>query len=331
MKKAYLKILVVIIYITIIAAPNNAKAQDPVNALYFTSPLSLNPALAGSKLKLNNRFALNYRNLLSNGGVSLFKTTALSYERKLTKDNSFNKDYFAVGGLFYSEKMGNGLLTQNFVNFTTSYFNALNDDGTSGVSAGISISYGNRMVDIEKAKTQDMFSSFGFSNPGITMDPGLSNINVNYLYANAGVGYDEKLSEKAQWHFGAAMYRASRPKETKTGESKLDPRYVLESNLTQQLSNSETLEFLGTSQWMSSINFTTVGLKYAKVLDKEYLIEIGLLNRIRDAVMPYLGLGLNNGDNNLKFGLSYEIVTSKVRTIYNAQSTAEFSLIWTLK
>jgi type IX secretion system PorP/SprF family membrane protein len=331
MKKAYLKIVVVIIYITIITIPYNAKAQDPINAQYFTSPLSLNPALAGSKLNLNNRVSLNYRNLLSNGGISLFKTTSLSYERKLTKSDSFNKDYFAIGGMFYSEKMGNGLLTQNFGNFTTSYFNSLNDDGSSGVSAGISVSYGNRMLDIDKAKTQDMFSSFGFSNPGGTMDPSLSNINVSYIYANAGVGYDAKITEKAQWHFGAAMYRASRPKETKLGNSKLDPRYVLESNLTQQLTSTESLEFLGTSQWMSSKNFTTLGVKYAKALDVQHLLEFGVLNRIRDAVIPYVGLGLNNGENNLKFGLSFEIVTSKLRTIYNAQSTAELSFIWTLK
>ncbi|MFM6995353.1 MAG: PorP/SprF family type IX secretion system membrane protein [Sediminibacterium sp.] len=331
MKKAYLKIVVVIICITIIAAPNKAKAQDPVYAQYFTSPLSLNPALAGSKSNLNNRFSLTYRNLLSNGGASLFKTTSLSYERKITKRDSSNRDYFAIGGMFYSEKMGNGLLTQSFGNFTTSYFNALNDDGTTGVSAGISVSYGNRMLDIEKARTQDMFSSFGFSNPGTTIDPSLSNINVSYIYANAGVGYDAKLSEQAQWHFGAAMFRVSKPNETKSGNTKLDPRYVLESNLTQQLSSTESLEFLGTSQWMSAKNFTTVGLKYGKSLDIQHLIEIGVLNRIRDAVIPYVGLGFNNGTNNLKFGLSYEIVTSKVRTIYNAQSTAELSFIWTLK
>ena len=331
MKKAYLKIIVVIIFNSIIASPSKVKAQDPIYAQYFTSPLSLNPALAGYKTTLNNRASLTYRNLLSNGGISLFKTTSFSYERKFAKKDNSNKDYLAIGGLFYSEKMGNGLLTQSFGNFTTSYFNALNDDGTSGVSAGISVSYGNRMLDIEKARTQDMFASFGFSNPGTTMDPSLSNINTSYIYANAGVGYDAKVSEKSQWHFGAAMYRVSKPKETKLGDTKLDPRYVIESTLVQQLSNSETLEFLGTSQWMSAKNFTTVGFKYAKSLDAQHLIEFGVLNRIRDAVMPYVGFGLNNANDNLKFGLSFDVVTSKVRTIYNAQSTAEISFIWSLK
>lgn len=271
--------------------------------------------------------------MLSPNGTSMFKTTALSYERKLIKANSTSKDYFTVGGLFLSEKMGNGLLTQSFGNITTSYFNALNEEGTTGISAGLSLTYGNRMLDMDKARTQDMFGSYGFTNTGYTNDPSLANINVNYTYVNAGIGYDAKISEKDQFHIGGAMYRVSKPKETKVGNTNLDPRYVLESRYTKQLNKNESLELVGASQWMSARNFTTVGLKYGKLLaDNEHLVELGVLNRINDAVIPYLGFGINNGGSNLKLGLSYDIVvTSKQRTIYNAQSTAELSFVWSWK
>lgn len=316
----------------VIVATNNAIAQDPIYAQFYSSPLSLNPALAGSNSKQNNRVSVNYRNLLSPNGSSMFKTTALSYERKLIKANSTSKDYFTIGGLFLSEKMGNGLLTQSFGNITTSYFNALNEEGTTGISAGLSLTYGNRMLDMDKARTQDMFGSYGFTNIGSTLDPSLANVNTNYTYANAGVGYDAKISSKDQFHIGAAMYRVSKPKETKVGSTNLDPRYVLESRYTKQLNQNEAIELVGATQWMSARNFTTVGVKYAKQLsDNDHLVELGVLNRINDAVIPYLGFGINNGNNNLKLGLSYDIVTSKVRTIYNAQSTAELSFVWSWK
>ncbi|MFM2440233.1 MAG: hypothetical protein RLZ16_1232, partial [Bacteroidota bacterium] len=269
-------------------------------------------------------------NLLSANGISMFKTTAVSYERKLKKEGT--SDYFSIGGLFLSEKMGNGLLTQSYGNITTSYFNALNEDGTTGISAGLSLTYGNRMLDIFKARTQDMFGSYGFSNTGSSNDPSLANINVNYVYANAGLGYDARISENDQFHIGAAIYRVSKPKETKLGSTNLDPRYVVESRYTKQINKKESLELVGASQWMSARNFTTVGLKYGKQLaDNDHLVELGVLNRVNDAVIPYLGFGINNGGSNLKLGLSYDIVISKVRTIYNAQSTAELSFVWSWK
>jgi type IX secretion system PorP/SprF family membrane protein len=318
------------IVLLILVSVKQANAQDPIYSQFYSSPLSLNPALAGSNLKLNNRVSVNYRNLLSANGISMFKTTAISYEHKFKKAGT--NDYFSVGGLFLSDKMGNGLLSQSYGNITTSYFNALNEDGTTGISAGLSLTYGNRMLDLDKARTQDMFGSYGFSNTGSSNDPSLANINVNYLYANAGLGYDARISENDKFHIGAAMYRVSKPKETKLGSTNLDPRYVVESCYKKQVNKNESLELVGASQWMSTRNFTTVGLKYGKQLaDNDHLIELGVLNRINDAVIPYLGFGINNGGSELKLGLSYDIVTSKERTIYNAQSTAELSFVWSWK
>lgn len=323
------KIVLFIVIVAAIAATSNlANAQDPIYSQFYSSPLSLNPALAGSNSKLNNRVALNYRNLLSPNGISMFKTTALSYERKLLKANSTSKDYFSIGGLFLSERMGNGLLTQSFGNITTSYYNALNEEGTTGISAGLSLTYGNRMLDMYKARTQEMFGSYGFTNIGSTLDPSLVNINVNYTYVNAGLGYDAKINSKDQLHIGAAIYRVSKPKETKVGNTNLDPRYVIESRYTKEINARETLELVAATQWMSGRNFTTIGAKYGKELsDKEHLVELGVLNRINDAVIPYLGFGVRN----LKVGLSYDVIISKTRTIYNAQSTAELSFVWSWK
>ena len=328
MKKVSGILVVVLTMLTI--THHQVLGQDPIYSQFYSSPLSLNPALAGSSSKFNNRVSVNYRNLLSQNGISMFKTSAVSYERKLNKSGS--KDYFSVGGLFLSERMGNGLLTQSFGNLTTSYYNALNEEGTTGISAGLSVTYGNRMLDLDKARTQDMFGSYGFTSTGTSLDPSLSNININYTYVNAGLGYDARVSERDQMHIGVAMYRVSKPKETKLGGTNLDPRYVLETRYTKQINTREVVEIVGASQWMSDRNFTTVGAKYGKLLsDKDHSLEVGVYNRINDAVIPYLGFGLDNGANHLKFGLSYDIVTTKVRTIYNAQSTAELSFVWSWK
>ena len=68
--------------------------------------------------------------------------------------------------------------------------------------------------------------------------------------------------------------------------------------------------------------------KYGKLLfDNEHLIEVGVLDRVNDAIIPCVGFGINN----LKFGISYDVVTNKSYTIYNAQSTGELSFVWNWK
>lgn len=326
MKKRFIALL---LFISILTIEEDAIAQDPIFSQVYSAPLTLNPALTGLGWSGNNRVMVNYRNLLSPTGTNMFKTTAVSFERKLLKHKENNADHFNIGGLFLSERMGNGLLTQSYGNITSSFYNALNEDGSTGLSAGLSLTYGNRMIDLFAARTQDMFGSYGFTSiNNVSNDPSLSNINLSFMYLNVGVGFDTKLYEKDKFHIGLAVFKASRPKETKLGGIGLEPRYVIESKYVKQISETDALELVGVSQWITERNFTTLGAKYAKQLeDKEHLLELGVLNRINQAVSPYVGFGINN----IKFGLSYDIVTSKERTIFNASSTAELSFIWNWK
>ncbi len=320
MKKVIKKILIVLCLFGFI----KSNAQDPIFSQIQNTLFTVNPALTGARA-LNNIIGINYRNLNIGNGTIINSTTAANYEHKFKK--STGNDYFAVGGNFISEQIGSGLLKKNSTTLSGAYYNSFSDDGASGLSLGLSLTYGNRLLDLEKVKTQDMFGSFGFLAATST-DPAAFDYSMNYFYTNVGIGYDVRLNEKDKFHIGAAIFKANRPRDSKSGEAKVAPRYAVESFYKKQINNEEELELIANHQILESNSITTVGVLYKKLLvDKEHLLELGLFNRVNDAIIPYVGMSLNNA----KLGVSYDASISKHKNALSAQSSIELGFVWTWK
>src|ERR1044071_7690959 len=82
-------------------------AQDPAFSQYYSAPLFLNPAFAGSTPSY--RFISNYRNQWPGVGAG-FKTAAFSFDMMLPELKS------GVGLLFTSDQAGTASLKSNIVN-----------------------------------------------------------------------------------------------------------------------------------------------------------------------------------------------------------------------
>jgi hypothetical protein len=93
-------------------------------------------------------------------GTKPFNASLVSYEQKISQKKQLN-DYFAVGGMMMMESSNGGLLKNNYLNLSTAYHNALNEDGTRKLSVGLGVVYANRMLDASKFITQSQFGSFG--------------------------------------------------------------------------------------------------------------------------------------------------------------------------
>ena len=106
----------------ILVATSAIRAQDPVFSQFYSTPLLLNPAFAGTTFA--PRIAASYRNewpTATDVGVA-YSTYAVSYEQFVEQANS------GIGLMVLSDDAGDGLL--KMTNFMASYAYriAVNDD-----------------------------------------------------------------------------------------------------------------------------------------------------------------------------------------------------------
>ncbi|MFM1972826.1 MAG: hypothetical protein RL185_1508 [Bacteroidota bacterium] len=302
---------------------NQALAQDPIFSQVQNSASVFNPALTGAGVQ-KRVVRFKYRDANGGKGAVLNSVAFFNMEQKIKMASG--NDYFALGANVLSEKIGGGLLVQNSTTLSGAYYNAMNEDGNNGLSAGLSITYGNKMLDMAQVKTQDMFGSFGFPST-TSLDPAAANYKSSYLYLNAGVGYNFKLNNNNLFHVGAALFRVNRPKDSKNGNSKMDSKLVFESKYKKLINDDESVELIANHQMIANASITTVGAMYSKLLvDDVHLIELGLLHRVNYAIIPYVGIGINKA----KFGLSYDVTMTQYKNMLNSMPTIELTFSWDL-
>lgn len=302
---------------------NYVLAQDPIFSQVQNTASIFNPALTAAGFQ-KGFIRFKYRDANSGKGAVLNTVTFFNMEQKFKM--RAGQDYFAIGGNVLSEKIGGGLLSQNSATISGAYYNAMNEDGNNGLSVGLSVTYGNKMLDMSMVKTQDMFGSFGFPST-TSLDPAAVSYKMNYLYLNAGIGYNFKLSDNDLFHIGSALFRVNRPKDAKIGNSKMDSKLVIESKYKKFINNDESLELIANHQLIAKNSITTVGAMYSKLLvDDVHLVELGLLHRVNYAIIPYVGIGINKA----KFGLSYDVTMTQYKNLLNSMPTIELTLSWNL-
>ena len=104
-----------------------AKAQDPHFSQFFSSPLTLNPALTG-KFDGTLRVAGNYRNQWP-AFNNVYTTSTLSVDFAILKKRLPDFDTWGVGILALTDQAGGGILKNNYIGLSTSYHKALDEDG----------------------------------------------------------------------------------------------------------------------------------------------------------------------------------------------------------
>src|SRR6476620_2666988 len=168
------------------------KAQDPHFSQFFSSPLTLNPALTG-KFNGTLRVAGNYRNQWP-AFNNVYTTSTLSVDFAILKKRIPEFDTWGVGILALTDKAGAGVLTNNYIGLSTSYHKALDEDGFQQIGIGFQGTYGQKRLDDSKLYFEDMLTPFGFT--GVTQDNFSSaNLNINYFDVNAGLLYSHSTND----------------------------------------------------------------------------------------------------------------------------------------
>ena len=300
-----------------------AHAQDPEFSQYYSAPLYLNPAFAGTTM--DHRFMINYRNQWPNIARG-YETFAFSYDYNLDDFNS------GVGFLATVDQAGTAGMKSSQFNFVYSYRWSVADKWV--ISSGLNFGYAFRSINFNQLLFGDQLQ---FDADGSTPsdDPVLFNLgNANYFDFNAGV----VAYNKTFW-LGFASSHINQPNRSLLNEEASIPikttfhggiriplqRGPFVRDRVSALSPSFVYKMQGNfSQLDLGAYFQydpiAIGLWYRGIPVKQNVID----NLSQDAVVVILGFQFDQ----IELGYSYDFTVSELGPI--SGGTHEVSLLYKL-
>ena len=301
----------------------SAYGQDPYFSQYFMSPTTLNPALIGSGVS-NARVMTVYRSQWWGASPSAYSTYTASAEmRFMNKKSELSPFSLAVSAV--SDASNSGFLKNNYFSTGLCYDQPLDAD-KSQLSLGVTLGYGNRMIDASKAKAGDQFGSLGYSAI-ISNDPAILG-NKHYVDFSSGLQYNY-LSKKTGVKLGAALFHIAQPREFNKNTQLINMklRFTANASVVKKYNGGDELYAMGTYTNHGVNNIVTLGAMYKfKFADQHVLdrFNVGVFDRINDAYVGYLGFE----QKAWSFGFSYDLIKSDIQTYFNSVQSMEFSLGW---
>lgn len=284
----------VLLLFILVGGNNKVVGQDPIFTQFYSNPMYLNPAFAGSRVC--PRFALNYRNEWPNISGN-FITTAAAYDQKVES---------LSGGLGLIVLTDNAAKTVKTTRVSAVY--AYNQSITRkfSVNFGIEATFFQKSLDWNKLTFGDMIDPRrGFVYPTNDLSRGGTSSGVDF---SAGViGYTDKF------FFGFATHHLNEPNESLMNslDVPLPMRYTahlgavmpLEMNGGRYAKNKDFIS--------PNIIFTQQGtfqqLNMGLYIKKSSLTG-GIWYRNKDAFIITLGLE----SEYIKVGYSYDVTISKL-------------------
>ena len=305
----------------------NALAQDPHFSQFFSSPLTLNPALTG-KFFGDYRVAGNYRNQWPSINQSPFTTATISADFHILENKIPNNDNWGVGFMGYNDNSAGGAVKFNYAGISTAYHKGLDEEGNNQLSAGFQVTYANMLINTANLTFEDQLTSSGFT--GVTSEVfNASTLKSSYVDVNAGLLYNGSSSDRNNYYFGVSMYHINRPQQSFTGaQYVLSPRTTFHGGGYFPLGQATTLHVSALHSVQGGTSETMIGgaiqLNAQPDAAKPTSFYFGSWMRFNDAIIPYLGLEFDD----FRLGLTYDYTTSSLKTASLNRGGFELSLIF---
>ncbi len=322
--KISISIILIILYIS-------AMAQDKHFSQYWASPLNLNPAFTG-KFDGSIRVNGNYRNQWPEIN-NAFITQSAGFDMHIMQSRIAPNDSWGFGVTAFSDKSASGVLQANNLSMSTAYHKGLDEDGNNQIGLGFQVGYLEKRLTTTSDKLQfgDALRPNGWT--GVSTDV-LANrvLRASHFDLNAGLLFSGSSSPNNNYYFGVSMYHITRPKESFVGANYLaNPRFTAYGGGYFGVNDAVTVYGSALHSQQAKASETLVGAALGISPNPEALkpatVFGGLWARFGDAIIPYLGLEVND----FKFGFSYDVNVSQLRTASNSRGGVELSLIYIKK
>jgi type IX secretion system PorP/SprF family membrane protein len=309
-----------------------AFAQDPNFSQFFVSPLTLNPAMTG-KFNGNFRVAGNYRDQWPEISKA-YITSTISLDAPILRSKINELDTWGVGIMAMTDKTANGVLSGNFISVTTAYHKGIDEDGLQQIGVGFQGTYSNKRLDGTKLNFLDELDE----NGGWTVPSGeaIDNRQINTSYFDFAVGalYNGSTDGYNNFYLGVSGYHLNKPRESFTGDVfyQISPRVTVNAGGALPLADRTRTIYLSSlySRQAGATNFVLGGAAGFLLNDDEenptnfYAGLWSRFNNVNDALIPYVGFEING----FRFGASYDVNISSLKTASQSKGGIEISLIY---
>jgi type IX secretion system PorP/SprF family membrane protein len=335
MKKIQFAVLLTVFSATI------AFTQDRHFSQFYSSPLTLNPALTGAfdgKYRVGANYRDQWRGLLDQP----YQTFSFGSDLRLNApfaDRGSN-DKFGIGLLFFRDIVNTLDFSTTQIAISTAYHKSLAAlDNSQYLSLGFQAGLTQRNVNYDALTFQDQWNGI----TGYTLPRGekLPENNFGFMDLSVGLNYSVVFAPKTSLFIGTSYHHFNRPNVAFfTGEA--IPKQPLLSRFSVQVAGQFPINSAHTTTMSPRVLFSTqgahlevnVGANFRTIVDPTYGTALHLGSYVRpvksfdgthlDAVVFTAGLELNN----ILLGFSYDISLPNVKLYKRTANTFEISLIY---
>lgn len=305
--------IILLVFLLMVAV--HVQAQEPFFAQFYNSPLTLNPALAGT-LYGAVRTSINHRTSLNQ--FDPIQTSAIAADMSLL-ENDRNPDYMGVGLHIMKDKAG------TFENFrsmvTVSYHKSVGRAKKSYVAFGIQSGLDNSRLNYQGLSTQSQWTPTGY-DPTLPSGESFRYESVSVVDFQAGALWYSFLSEKSTLLFGLASFHTMPANRSFLGQSyELNQKYVAHASASFQMSGKVTALPMVMFSVQNGIAVLYPGAEFEYALDKIKKVSCGAWIRNFDACTLMGGMEYAQ----FSAAVSYDLLISSLREA-SPQAGIEFKV-----
>ncbi len=309
----------------------SAIAQDVHFTQYFTSPLTLNPAMTGL-VSEDLRFAGNYRTQWSSVSSNPYITGTVSYDMAMLKGKLPEGDALGLGVMGLYDKSGSGGLTNTTIGLSLAYHKAFGRDRQQHISFGLQGNLVQKSINFQKLTFEDMFdvSSGQVSKPTLEK---FTNLDLSYPDFNGGIMYSGKVHDHVTMYAGYSLYHLTEPTESFLADAhQIHRRHTGYLGGAFDMNEHTVLYASALYQSQASATEVLIGTAVGFILnpghDLEYqkntIFYLGGWYRYGDAIAPYIALEWSK----MRLGISYDVNASSFTPATGGMGGYEISLLF---
>ena len=299
-------------------------AQDLHFSQFFNNPLLTNPANTGFIPDADYRLGASYRNQYSNIMAVPYKTMSIFGDAQVFR-NRIETGWMGIGGVILRDVAGTGSLTSTKAYASIAYHQELGM--SSLLTAGFNVGWANKRIDQTKLTFPDQFDGKFFDIDEPTSVKLLNN-SVSYFDLQVGMNYAYFPTEDIYINAGYSIQHVNRPKETffeDDADDKISMRHIAFINAIIKINDDVIINPNAYYTTQATASELMLGLNAAYNLSDhgEKQIIAGLYYRYQDAVIPMIGLEINN----TRFTFSYDVTTSSLKNFNHSLGATEFNIL----
>ncbi len=298
-------------------------AQDIHFSQYSLSPMTLNPANAGS-FKGTFRIGGIYRDQWGTVLENQYRTPSFYVDAPIARGFR-KKDWIGVGVHFLNDQSGSFNYQQTNIGGSLAYHLALDPMRKNILTIGGQVSQNQRRANSTALEYKDQYNpgTNTFTNP--TGEQALLD-NVNYMDYAAGFTFRSRPSAGLSWNVGASMFHITEPTSSNLlSDTTIVPQKIVASaGATFDLNTSWQLTpqaFFATQAGTNEIIVQAIA-GYKLGAETDFILNMGLGYRVGDAAMVLAGIEYKN----LVVGIAYDFNVSPLSTYSNYQGGFEIGV-----